>query len=137
MVKSFRNRKATGTKAENELIHRFWDNEGWVCVRVAGSGSTQYPAPDLLASRGDKKIVMEVKVVGGVKKYFTGQEIRDLNFFSEKFGAEPWVGVQFEKKQWYFIMTSELSVTKSDNYSISLIDMKRKGFLFEEMIEIN
>lgn len=135
MVKSFRNRKATGTKAENELIHKFWANDGWVCVRVAGSGSTQYPAPDLLASRGDKKIVMEVKVVSGVKKYFTGQEIRDLNYFAEKFGAEAWVGVKFEKNQWYFIPTSELEVTKSENYVISLIDMKRKGFEFEEMLE--
>jgi len=135
MAKSFRRRKATGTIAENELIHLFWNSKNWVCVRVAGSGSTQFPAPDLLASRGDKKIVMEVKVVGGVKKYFTGQEIRDLNFFAEKFGAEPWVGVQFEKKQWYFITTNELSLTKSENYSINLIDMKRKGFTFDEMIK--
>ena len=135
MVKSYRARKATGTKAENELIHMFWDTNGWVCVRVAGSGSTQYPAPDLLASRGDKKIVMEVKVVSGVKKYFTGQEIRDLNFFAEKFGAEAWVGVCFDKKQWYFITIDELSITKSENYSISLIDMKRKGFTFDEMIK--
>jgi len=135
MAKSFRRRKATGTAAENELIHMFWDSRDWVCVRVAGSGSTQFPAPDLLASRGDKKIVMEVKVVGDVKKYFTGQEIRDLNFFAEKFGAEAWVGVCFEKKQWYFITTDELIETKSQNYSISLIDMKRKGFTFEEMIK--
>ncbi|MDA3855950.1 MAG: Holliday junction resolvase Hjc [Candidatus Woesearchaeota archaeon] len=134
MARFVKNKKAKGTAAENELIHRFWDTNEWVCIRVAGSGSTKYPAPDLLASRGDKKIVMEVKVVNGVKKYFTRQEINDLNFFSEKFGAEAWVGVKFEGNQWYFIPTSELEQTKSENYVIDLITMKRKGFEFEDMI---
>ena len=134
MARSIRNKKAKGTAAENELIHMFWDKE-WVCVRVAGSGSTKYPAPDLLASNGFKKIVMEVKVVNSVKKYFTGQEIRDLEFFADKFGAMPWVGVKFEGNQWFFIPTSELEQTKSENYVIDLITMKRKGFQFEEMIQ--
>ena len=137
VTKSHRARKSVGTKAENELIHKFWDSNGWVCIRVAGSGSTQYPSPDLLASRGDRKIVMEVKFVSGVKKYFSKQEIQDLNYFAKKFGAEPWVGIQFENKQWYFIVTSELEITKSENYSISLINMKRKGFRFDEMISLN
>lgn len=129
-----RNKKAKGTAAENELIHKFWDNE-WVCVRVAGSGSTQFPSPDLLASRGDKKIVMEVKVVNDTKKYFKSQEILDLNFFAEKFATESWVGVKFEGNQWFFIPTSELEETKSGNFKIDLITMKRQGFTFEEMIE--
>ncbi|MFW5704403.1 MAG: Holliday junction resolvase Hjc [Nanoarchaeota archaeon] len=133
MAKSFRFRKAKGTLAENELIHRFWDN-GWVCVRVAGSGSGRYPSPDLLASRGDRKIVMEVKVIGGIKKYFSKKEIDDLNLFANKFAAESWVGVQFEKKQWHFIPVSELDISKQGNFSIDLISMKRKGFTFEDMI---
>ncbi len=134
MARYIRNKKAKGTAAENELIHKFWETNQWVCVRVAGSGSTKYPAPDLLASRGDKKIVMEVKVVNDVKKYFTGQEIRDLEYFAEKFGAQSWVGVRFQENQWFFLPSSELEQTKSENYVISLIDMKRKGFTFEEMI---
>ena len=78
---------------------------------------------------------MEVKVVNGVKKYFTGQEIRDLNYFAEKFGAEAWVGVKFEGGQWFFIPTSELDMTKSENYVVDLIKMKRQGFNFEEFIK--
>lgn len=133
MARYVRNKKAKGTAGENELIHQLWENE-WVCVRVAGSGSTKYPAPDLLASNGHKRVVMEVKVVNGVKKYFTGQEIRDLNYFGEKFGAEAWVGVKFEGGQWFFIPTSELEMTKSENYVVDLIKMKRQGFNFEEFI---
>lgn len=133
MARFIRNKKAKGTAGENELIHMFWDLGDWVCVRVAGSGSTQFPSPDLLASNGFKKIVMEVKVVNGTKKYFKGQEVRDLNYFAEKFGAEPWVGIKFEGGQWFFIPTSELDVTKSENYVIDIVKMKRCGFLFEEM----
>lgn len=133
MAKILRNKKAKGTSAENELIHLFWENN-WVCVRVAGSGSTKYPSPDILASNGYKKIVMEVKVVSDSKKYFTGQQIRDLDYFAQKFGAESWVGVKFIENQWYFIPTSELEITKSKNYSIDLISMKRRGFNFDEMV---
>lgn len=131
--KSCFNKKAKGTNAENELIHKFWDNE-WVCVRVAGSGSTQYPAPDILASNGHKRIVMEVKTVNAIVKYFTRQEILDLEYFANKFGAEAWVGIKFIQNQWFFLPTSELEQTKSENYKISLITMKRQGFKFEELI---
>ena len=134
MGRVIRNKKAKGTAAENELIHMFWENE-WVAIRVAGSGSTKYPAPDVLASCGFAKVVLEIKVVNGVKKYFTGQEIRDLGFFGREFGAQPWVGVKFQENQWYFIPTSELEETREENYSISLIAMKRKGFTFDEMRE--
>lgn len=135
MARFVRNKKAKGTAAENELIHKFWETGDWVCIRVAGSGSTQFPSPDILASRGDKKLVMEVKVVNSDKKYFLGQEIRDLQYFAQKFGAEAWVGVKFKENQWFFTPTSELKETKSENYVCSLIDMKRSGFNFEELIE--
>ena len=112
----------------------FWDSD-WVCVRVAGSGSGRYPSPDILASNGHKKLVLEVKTVSANKKYFTSQEILDLEFFASKFAAQAWVGVKFEGNQWYFIPTSELDKTRADNYVIDLIKMKRSGFTFDEMIE--
>ncbi|MEC8339891.1 MAG: Holliday junction resolvase Hjc [Nanoarchaeota archaeon] len=133
VFKSPRQRKAAGTKAENELIHKFWE-EGWCCIRVAGSGSTKYPAPDLLAGNSHRKIVFEIKVVSAKKKYFSNQEILDLEYFARTFGAEAWVGVQFETKEWFFCPTSELEKTKSENYVADLIKMKQTGFKFEEMI---
>jgi len=133
MARFCKNKKAKGTAGENELIHMFWDSGDWVCVRVAGSGSTQFPAPDVLASNGFKKLVMEIKVVNGTKKYFKSQEILDLNYFGEKFGAEAWVGVKFEGGQWFFIPTSELEMTKGENFVVDLIKMKRCGFTFSEM----
>lgn len=134
MGRVIRNKKAKGTAAENELLHNFWEND-WVCVRVAGSGSTRFPSPDILASNGFRKLVLEVKTVSTVKKYFTRQEIRDLQFFSEKFGAESWVGVKFSEAQWFFMPASELEETKSENYVVDVITMKRKGFTFDDMIK--
>jgi Holliday junction resolvase len=135
MARFVRNKKGKGIAAENELLHKFWENQ-WACIRVAGSGSTRYPAPDILTSRGDRKIVMEIKVINATKKYFTNQEILDLQFFASKFAAEAWVGVKFAESQWYFIPTSELEITKSENFVVDLITMKRKGFEFEDMIKI-
>ncbi len=136
MARYIKNKKAKGTLTENELLHTFWDNN-WVCVRVAGSGSTKYPAPDILASNGFRKIVMEVKMVNETKKYFPKKEIEDLEFFAQKFGATSWIGVKFIQAQWFFIPTSELKQTKSENFAIDIITMKRKGFTFKEMIGEN
>lgn len=134
-VKSHRRRKAVGTTTENELLHLFWNNS-WVCVRVAGSGSTRHPAPDLLASRGDRKLVLEIKMVSSSKKYFTSKEIQELDFFAGQFGAEGWVGVKFIENQWYFLPIGELNETKSNNYVCEIVDMKRRGFTFDEMINL-
>lgn len=135
VARSYRRRKAVGTLGENELVEEFWNNN-WVCVRVAGSGSTKHPAPDLLASRGDRKIVLEIKVVSASKKYFTQKEITELDFFAGQFGAESWVGVKFNNNEWFFSPTSELEVTKTGNFVCDIIQLKRKGFKFQEMIEI-
>ena len=134
VTRSFRRRKTVGTIGENELLELFWENS-WVCVRVAGSGSTRHPAPDILASRGDRKIVMEVKVVSSTKKYFTQKEIQELDFFSGQFGAEGWIGVRFIEHQWFFMPISELGETQRGNFVVDVIMMKTKGFTFEEMIE--
>ena len=82
-----------------------------------------------------KNPIFEFFVIeNGTKKYFTRQEINDLNFFALKFGAQSWVGIKFQENQWYFIPTTELEQTKSENYVIDLITMKRQGFEFDEMI---
>lgn len=135
VAKSFRRRKTVGTLSENELLNLFWDNS-WVCVRVAGSGSTRHPAPDLLASRGDRKLVLEIKTISTSKKYFSAKEIQELDFFAGQFGAEGWVGIKFSQNQWYFIPISELIATKNDNFVCDIIDMKKRGFTFEEMINL-
>ena len=129
---SHRRRKSKGSAAERTLIHAFW-SEGWAAVRVAGSGWTQFPSPDILVGNNKIKLALEVKITKDKKKYFPKQEIENLNFFAEKFGAEPYIAVKFAKEKFYFIKTIYLNKTTS-SYVSSLELCKQKGCLFEGLI---
>lgn len=125
-------RKSKGINAERDLIHKFWAS-GWAALRAAGSGSSQFPSPDVLASNNFRKIAIEAKVTKDEKKYFTQKEIEELKYFSQKFGAEPWVAIKFIRKQWVFFTIEDLNETKN-NYVISINDT-HKAISFEELIE--
>ena len=74
------NRKAKGTKGERELVKMF-NEAGWAAIRIAGSGSSQYPSPDLLAGNAIRRLAIECKVTKENKKYFQKSEIEQLDFF--------------------------------------------------------
>lgn len=125
-------RKSKGIGAERELVHKFWDN-GWACIRVAGSGSSKYPSPDLIAGNNIRKVAIEVKTTKDDSKYFPEQEIEQLKQFASIFGAEPWIAVKFGKN-WYFINPEDLKETKQFNLSIKKSDVELRGLSFEELI---
>jgi len=129
------NRKSKGSSAERELIHLFWKS-GWAAFRAAGSGSSRYPCPDLIAGNSIRKIALEIKYIDDIKKYFTKKEIEELREFSHIFGCEPWVGVKFQGKGWHFFSIEDLRETNA-SYIISLKDTELKGFSFEELISTN
>ena len=61
--------KSKGINGERELVHMFW-NRGWACLRIAGSGSSKYPSPDILAGNKLRKLAIECKITKDQKKYF-------------------------------------------------------------------
>ena len=128
------NRKAKGTKGERELV-KFFNNSGWACIRIAGSGSSRYPSPDILAGNAIRRLAIECKVTKDKKKYIPKQEIAQLEIFSRKFGAESWIGVKFSGEKWYFIMLEDLKDT-GVSLSISLELAKLRGLTAEELIKI-
>ena len=79
-------KKAKGTRGERELVKAFNEN-GWACIRVAGSGSSRYPSPDLLAGNAMRRIALECKVTADSKKYLAQEDIEQLQTFAAKFGA--------------------------------------------------
>jgi Holliday junction resolvase len=125
--------KDKGTNAERELIHMFW-SKGWAAVRVAGSGSSHYPSPDVLAGNNLRKLAIECKAVGSTSRYISIEQIDDLVKFSQIFGAEPWVGLRFDREEWLFIGIEDLEKTKN-SYAANLGAAKRKGLLFEELVK--
>ncbi len=124
--------KSKGTNAERDLIHKFNDND-WVAIRSAGSGSMQYPSPDILAGNNLRRLAIECKAINDTKKYFTVKEINELVFFANKFGAEAWVAIKFDKMSWFFLNIEDLDKTDK-SYNIDIPTAKKKGLSFEQVI---
>ncbi|HLC70743.1 MAG TPA: Holliday junction resolvase Hjc [Candidatus Nanoarchaeia archaeon] len=126
------NRKAKGTRGERELV-KFFNEAGWACIRAPGSGSSSYPSPDILAGNAIRRVAIECKVTKEIKKYFDGAEIAQLKEFSQKFGAESWVGIKFSREPWYFLLLEDLENT-GNCWAASLDMAKRKGLNVEELL---
>ena len=126
------NKKTKGTKAERELIHFFWKN-GFAAMRAAGSGSTPFPCPDIIAGNKIRTLAIECKAIKTLKKYLSKEDIIQLKTFSKTFGAEPWIGIRFDKLKWFFLTPEDLTKTPS-GYVVTINDAKNKGLILEELI---
>lgn len=126
-------RKSKGINAERDLVHSFWSN-GVPAIRVAGSGSSKYPCPDLLVGNSNQKFAIESKITKETKKYFTKKEIEELKNFSNMYGASPIIAIKFNKSEWFFLKINELDETEK-NLVIDIKNAKLKGLLFEEIIK--
>ena len=127
------NKKSKGTNAERNLLHLFW-NSGWACVRVAGSGSSRYPNPDLVASNKTRTLAIECKTSRGSKRYIKKEDIDQIKLFSKLFSAEPWISIKFDRGDWFFILCEDLKKTNS-GFLIDKEVIRTKGLLFEEVIK--
>ena len=126
--------KAKGSKGERELVRFFNEVTDFSAIRVAGSGSSKYPSPDILAGNAMRRLAIECKVTKERKKYFSNKEIAELQTFSRKFGAESWVAVQFTGEEWYFLMLEDLEDT-GNNWAVSVEVAKRRGVTKEELVQ--
>jgi len=122
-------RKSKGINAERELIHLFWKN-GWACTRVAGSGASRYPTPDIVAGNKKRFLAIECKSGKGPYQYIGLMEIGNLKKFSEIFGAEAWIGVRFNNMEWNFFRPEEMAVTKNN----LMVKTDTVGKKFSELI---
>jgi len=127
-------RKSKGCNAERELIRMFWETDEWAAVRVAGSGSSKYPSPDIVAGNNSRKLAIECKAVKGEYKYLLDEDVNQLIIYSKRFSAEPWIGIRFNNEKWHFLSLEELKKS-GKSYVINRELIKLKGLLFEELIE--
>ena len=89
--------KQKGSSAEREIIRKFWDTGEWASMRAAGSGSARHPCPDIIASNGERTLVIECKSVGGDAIRVEREQLEQLQHFAKIFGAEVWVGARYSK----------------------------------------
>lgn len=125
--------KSKGINYERELIHMFWATKEWAAMRVAGSGSMQYPSADILAGNVLRKLAIECKSVKNNSVYIPKEGIEQLKEFAKLFGAEPWVAVRFHNKEWHFMSMDNLEFTEN-NAVITVENIKTKGLLFNEVL---
>ena len=104
--------------------------------RIAGSGSTPLPSVDLVVGNGKKHFAIECKVIKSKVKYFHPDEIIQLEEFSTKFGAEPWIAIKFDYKGWFLLQPKTIERTKNGYYSISLELAKEKGLNLETFFKL-
>lgn len=125
-------RKSKGINAERDLIHKFWAHN-WAAIRVAGSGSMSYPAPDVLAGNNIRKLAIECKASKEKTRYIEKEQVENLKEFAKIFGAETWIAVKFNNMEWYFLTLEDIKDV-GNNYVITEDIIKNKGLLFEELL---
>ncbi|MCK4669890.1 MAG: Holliday junction resolvase [Nanoarchaeota archaeon] len=124
--------KIKGVNAERSLIHLFFANE-WCAIRVAGSGSSRYPSPDIIASNSERKLAIECKTSKSNTLYVSKDNILQLKEFSKLFGAESWLAVRFDRTSWRFMKLEDME-EKGKNFSIKAKDAEKKGLRLKELI---
>ena len=124
--------KRKGTNAERELIHLLW-SKGFPAVRIAGSGSSKYPSPDIIAGKLGRILAIECKSVKSSSKYIPKNEIAQLLEFAQGIGSEAWIGVRFAKKEWHFLAIEDMIQTEK-SYAITHELIKQKGLLLDEIL---
>ncbi|MBU7045305.1 MAG: Holliday junction resolvase [Theionarchaea archaeon] len=86
-----------GRRAERSIVEKLWDLN-YAAIRVPGSGrSYKRPHPDVVAGNGDRYLAFQVKSTKEKQKYFTKEEIKDLQDFCSTFGSEPLIAVKFPR----------------------------------------
>ena len=118
--------KRKGSNAERELVAMF-AGIGWAAIRVAGSGSSKFPSPDVLASNGSKVIAIECKSTKKKNQYFNPLQLKQLNEFASTFNAEPWLAVKFSA-EWKFFRPDDLA-QKQKSFGISSDHKDAKFFI--------
>lgn len=125
--------KAKGSNAERELIHLLWEH-GFAAIRVAGSGSMKHASPDVLAGKDGRVIAFECKSITDGIRYIPKEEIDQLLEFSRRFGAESYIAVRFNRKEWHFLLTEEIG--KKATLKLSKEEIALRGLLLQEVLRV-
>lgn len=121
-----------GSRYERELVDLLWKS-GFAAVRVAGSGSSSHPAPDVIAGRGKTLFAIEVKYSSGERIYLGKEEVNDLLSFSNRMGAKPLIGVRFRGMEWRFLDPSLLK-ERRNTYLIEREEVIENGIRIQEIL---
>jgi len=125
--------KAKGSNAERELLLMMF-KEGFGVSRVAGSGSSQLPTPDIIACRKGSCVAIECKTKSGEYLNIRSEQVEELKIWEGMASFPAYVAWRLGKNKWYFISYKDLNKTKKA-YSIKKEEILEKGMDFEKFIK--
>lgn len=141
------NSNKKGSAGERELVNLL-DEGGFATMRAPASGAaTARELPDVIAGNGTVFIVFEAKRFSGKRAYLDGEEVADLRFFAEKFGAEAAIAVRpdivngdpaygnDDMSGWYLLWLDQLRETDGGNYAAEKATAIADGVQLEDVLD--
>ena len=125
-------RYAKGANAERELIHKLY-RSGFSIARVAGSGSSSLPCPDLIALTSNKRLAFECKAHDSNYLNIPVQQMEELISWAGNAGTEFFIAWKLPRKGWHFLGPKLFKKNKA-NYSISKEQAIKEAVSFNVMI---
>ncbi len=125
--------KSKGSNAERELLLALYDL-GFAVSRVAGSGCSTLPTPDIIAIKKKKIIAIECKTKKGEYLNISDSQIQELITWESLSCCKAYVAWRLSKNNWYFIHISMLNKTNKA-YAIKRKEILEKGLILSEFID--
>jgi Holliday junction resolvase len=119
-----------GANAERELLKLIYDN-GFGCVRIAGSGATILPAPDIIALSPKKRISFECKAWNSNYLNISIDQMNELIRWGKISGTEIFIAWKIPQKGWFFLKPEHFS-KKGKSYAIS----KKQAFKKSQNLDV-
>jgi len=127
------NNKTKGSNAERELLFMLYE-QGYAISRVAGSGSSTLPTPDIIAIKKNKGFAIECKTKSGEYLNIRPSQIDELEIWERLSGLKSIVAWRLGKNKWYFIHYTKMKKTKKA-YSIKRKEIQENGLDFKELLK--
>ena len=121
-----------GASAERELIHSLSD-KGFAVLRVAGSGVSPLPSPDVVALKDGRIIAFECKAWKGNYLAIPVVTFNDEVNWAKTAGAEFFIAWKIPRAGWLFVRAEHFR-NAGKNFMISLEEAKKFTVTFEYLL---
>ncbi|MCK4883362.1 MAG: hypothetical protein KAS30_00695 [Candidatus Diapherotrites archaeon] len=123
-------RYVKGATSERELMRKFWEM-GYASLRVAGSGSTHLPAPDVVAVSSSRVFAFECKNWKSDHLLIKHKEMNELEEWADRAEGKFYIAWKIPHKGWFFLKKYHFNNT-GEHYCIS----KDEAMTMGDKIEI-
>jgi Holliday junction resolvase len=107
-----------GANAERELIHILF-KKGLAVLRVAGSGTSSLPCPDVVAMKPGLQLAIECKAWSKAYLSISNAQMAELRSWAKKAGTDFYVAWKIPRKGWRFLKPMQFNKGKK-GYNISM-----------------